>query len=136
MKLSRHIILIIMLVSFSGCKDLLYNRVDNYIKEKDGNTIKMNDIIKDDWDTMFVFPPTSNLRPRFQKYQDIARRIVFVKDNQIVYQEDEIAVETAHKVTFDTDQYYFTPETAVFEVRRIDSENNGIIYFLSPTKKK
>lgn len=61
---------------------------------------------------------------------------MFVKDNQIVYQEDEKAVETAHKVTFDTDQYYFSPEIAVFEVQRIDSENNRIIYFLSPTKKK
>lgn len=136
MKLDRCIILIIMLVLCTGCKRRLYNLVDDYMGEANDSTIHMSDIIKEKWDTMFVFPPTSNLRPQFQKMQDIARRIVFVKGDHVVYQEDEVAVETAHKVTFDTDAYFFTPQTAVFDVRRIDSENNGVIYFLHPTKKE
>lgn len=136
MKQGSYIILIIMLVLCSGCRKKLYNLVDDYVSETNDSTINMSDIIKEEWDTMFVFPPTSNLRPRFQKYQDIARRIVFVKGDHIVYQEDEVAVETAHKVTFDTDAYFFTPHTAIFDVQRIDSENNGVIYFLHPTKKE
>lgn len=136
MKSDRYAILIILLVLCSGCKKKLYNLVDNYASGTNDSIINMSDIIKEEWDTMFVFPPTSNLRPRFQKYQDIARRIVFVKGDHIVYQEDEVAVETAHKVTFDTDAYFFTPQTAIFDLQRIDSGNNGVIYFLHPTKKE
>ena len=137
MEQSRHIItLIIALVLCSGCEKRLYNMLDDYMKESDKDTVDMTDIITEEWDTLYIFPPGSDLRPQYQNNQDIARRIVFVKDGHAVYVENEVAVEVAYKVIFDTEEHFFTPQTALFDAKRIDSENSGIIFWLTPIKRE
>jgi hypothetical protein len=91
----------------------------------------MTDLFSFEWDTMFVFHPNSDYRPIYNEYQDIARRIVFVKGSKIMYMEDEIAIEvpysfyilskdifykygTERRTMSDT---FITPETAVFSVQ-------------------
>lgn len=136
MKQGRYIIVLIMAsVLCSGCEKKLYNMLDDYIEKSGRDTVDMTDIVTEKWDTLFVFPPGSELRPQYQKNQDIARRIVFVKDNHAVYVENEVAVEVAYKVVFDTEEHFFTPQTALFDAKRIDSENNGIIFCLTPIKR-
>lgn len=137
MKQSRYIIALIMAsVLCSGCEKRLYNMLGDYIEESGRDTVDMTDIIKEEWDTLFIFPPGSELRPQYQNNQDIARRILFVKDGHAVYVENEVAVETANKVTFDSDDYFFTPQTAYFRIERKYSKNSGNFYFLYPIKRE
>ena len=136
MKQSRYIIALIMAsVLCSGCEKKLYNRLNDYIEESGRDTVDMTDIITEEWDTLFVFPPGSELRPQYQNNQDIARRILFVKDGHAVYVENEVVVETAPKVTFISDDDFFTPQTAFFRIERKYSKNSGNYYFLYPIKR-
>lgn len=120
----------VLVASCTGGK--LYERIDTYVKGTHREYVDMKDIITEDWDTLFVFPPTTDLRPQYQKMQDIARRIVFVKGDTVVYQEDEVRVETAHPVTFDIEGYFVVSGQARFRIKREETENSGTVYFLTP----
>ena len=73
---------------------------------------------------MYVFRPMTHY-PGLEHYQnhpyyhDIGRRIVFVKDKNVVFLEDEIAAEGPYSIVFDSYRYFFTKETAIFRAVKI-----------------
>ncbi len=55
----------------------------------------MADVIKSDWDTMYYFTESVSLKEVNEKiglnypyFSDIAKRVIFIKNNSIVYHED------------------------------------------------
>lgn len=134
-------ILLILLASvcFLSCTEhRLYRKINGRFDGKDMITVRMADIVRQPWDTMYVFQPMSHY-PGLEHYQnypdyhDTGRRIVFVKDGAVVFREDEVAVEWAYSLEFDDDLYYFTPETAVFRAVKIteDTSRKHIVLYLS-----
>jgi hypothetical protein len=109
----------------------------------------MTDLFSFDWDTMFIFHPNSDYRPQYNNYQDIARRIVFVKGSKIMYMEDEIAIEEPYSFyILSKDIFYkygterrnlsdtfLTPETAVFSVKLDESQDCYYLTSISNAKK-
>jgi len=117
----------------------LHREIGRQFDGKDTITIRMADIVRDDWDTMYVFDPMSHYTglehyQNYPDYHDIGRRIVFVKNGKAVFREDEIAVESPYSVVFYSDSFYFTPETAVFsttkQTRRDEWTRGGRTYYI------
>lgn len=119
-------------------KKTLYKRVHKFYRncpEENYCMLNMIEIFDFEWDTLFVFSPGSFDRPKYQSLQDVARRIVFVKDGQIMYQEDELGIDKPYKVCFKPDIFFYTPEEAVFIVTQEEDRKIGKFYSLYPIKK-
>ncbi|MCD8178571.1 MAG: hypothetical protein LUE98_14580 [Tannerellaceae bacterium] len=143
----EHIVYIIIL-SFCGgfflasclqisCKNTLYKRVNKFYKKcsQKNCVLNISEIFNFEWDTLFVFPPMTDYRREYQSLQDINRQIAFVKDGRIVYQEDELRVESPYKVTFYNKPFFYTPENAVFTVTQDKHHLIGKYYVLEPINR-
>lgn len=107
----------------------MYNRVNGRLKKCSADTcvVKMTDIFDFEWDTLYVFPPMTNYKPKYQEFQDIARRLVFVKNSEVIYREDEVAVDKPYSVYFISEQLFYVPESAVFYAEK-GNEYSGYNY--------
>ena len=109
--------------------------------------INMATLVNKDWDKMFVFKEGVSLEQinqvlgfKYDYFEDIAKRIVFVKGNQVVFHEDEFqGVENAKngELVFNIgDSLMFKsylPNEAIFNVQRIEF-SKGIYYELTSVK--
>ena len=109
--------------------------------------INMATLVNKDWDKMFVFKEGVSLEQinqvlgfKYDYFEDIAKRIVFVKGNQVVFHEDEFqGVESAKngELVFNIgDSLMFKsylPNEAIFNVQRIEF-SKGIYYELTSVK--
>lgn len=113
----------------SSCKQNIYNRVNAYVKKnciEDTCVVKMSDLFKFDWDTMYVLDAIDGIPFKYEKYRvpleerdpDISRRLVFVYNSKIVYLEQAALVSEPHPVSFLIDTLEFTPRTAIFSVTK------------------
>lgn len=129
--------LMLTLFIFCSCTKNVYRCVNKYMKnieEGDSAILKMSEIFTAKWDTMYVLGPGAKRKFKYQKGQDIERRIIFVKNGIVIHEEREIAIENPYKVgfLFDGSIGYFTPETAIFSAKKLFNRRTKRFYFLTP----
>jgi hypothetical protein len=128
----------------------IYDRIKSS-KTDSSSIIRMTDLFSFEWDTMFVFPSNSDYRPKYQVFQGMARRIVFVKGSEIMYCEDEIERACSFYIKSNDVFYermrsfldvrqslsdiFYTPETAVFSVKLDESHDCYALTPISNAKK-
>lgn len=107
---------LIIFISIILCSCNHKGKIKNYLEtncssSKCVNTeceVKMQDIITDDWDYMYVFYPEDSLEKinselgfEYKCWEDIATTIIFVKNNVVIYHEDEFPYpEKKAKIVF------------------------------------
>lgn len=101
-----------MLNSCERKNNRLEKYLENYCSSPEcGNTeceVKMENIINEDWDYVYVFFPEDSLEKintelgfEYQYWEDIGTRIIFVKNNKVIYHEDEFPnPEKSEKLVF------------------------------------
>lgn len=123
----------------------LIGEIDKKCKKSYPCEFKMSDIIKEDWDKMYIFKTTASLgfinnKLGFQYpfFEDVAERIVFTKGNSVVYHEDKFpSVEEIYdrEITFilpdNLDYKEFMRETANFTIDRIKVKNK-LLFQITP----
>lgn len=120
----------------SACSTTKVEEISERIKSScaAGNTcqIRIRDLTTFEWDRMYVFDYSAELYDieqalgtPFPDFVQFKRRIVFLKNGNIVYREDQPTNIEKHldgEVFFaipDTEVYrQFTPDTAIFKVER------------------
>jgi len=96
--------------------------------------IVMSNIITEDWDFMYIFKTTISLDEinnrlgfEYPYFEDIANRVIFVKNNKIIYHEDEFPNSEKTKkgeLIFNIGDVGFLKipkEKAIFKVSKEDS---------------
>jgi hypothetical protein len=88
--------------------------------ETDTCIIHIKDLFSFEWDTVFIFysPVEYDVckYQEYRRYQRGNRRIAFVKNSEMIYHEDELAIEVPYSFYIMSDDIFYTPETAVFYV--------------------
>ena len=92
-------IIIIVLLFLVSCNQTSDSEIGKKISEKCNEkncVINMAEIVSGDWDYMYVFQLgmsqaqiDSKLGFEYPFFEDIASRVIFVKNNKVVYHEDE-----------------------------------------------
>lgn len=87
----------------SGCNEKhtgkMELKIEKYIKSNcntlDSCKVDLSKVTSFQWDILYIFKETASLEEiqkimgiEYPYYQDVARRLVFIKNNQIVYHED------------------------------------------------
>ena len=120
-------------------------KYESICKGSDRCTINIKESTSFNWDKMLVFKTTASLEIinealgfTYPYYEDIAERVIFVKDNKIIYHDD-------YYPTFDDDVYTslvfnlpnglpyksFSADSAVFRVEKKRIENKQTYFVLS-----
>jgi len=122
--------------------------IDNIEKNERGDScvVKIINITSFDWDEMYVFREDCSLEEvnkqlgfKYPYFEDVARRIVFIKSRKVVYHEEESPdPDKKSKLEFilgnDTRKVIvLTRESAIFSVKRKDLFG-WIYYELKPLK--
>jgi hypothetical protein len=106
--------------------------------------IKVTEITRFQWDKMYVFDYAKSdyeignqLGTEYDGRELFKRRLIFLKDGKIVYQENlltAISDSVDRAVGFDKLTYnnslLFTPETAIFRGQKYSPDGSKISYFL------
>jgi|GEM_PF-3174433 len=104
--------------------------------------LDIKEITQFDWDTMYVFKPTVSaaeiddiLGFKYPYFQDVAFRIIFIKDNQVVYHDDyfpnfDNSLTSILKFNFEDSEYLkVSTQNAFFQI--IQEKNiDGFYYHL------
>ena len=122
--------------------ELKYNSICN---GSNSCTINIKETTSFAWDKMFVFKTTSSLEIinealgfTYPYFEDVAERVVFVKDNKVVYHDD-------YYPTFDDDVYTslvfklsnglpyksFSTDSAIFKIEKKEIEKKQTYFVLS-----
>lgn len=112
-------------------EDIIF-KVEKSCAGKDTCKVDMHNLVKPDWDKMFIFKPNASLEFinskigfNYPYFNDVANRVVFIKGSTVVFHEDVFpSIETPNdnELIFllpDTTNYAeFTVKTAKFSVTR------------------
>lgn len=140
--------LILIVVSFffimTSCNNNRANLFDEIdAKYKNGDTFRMQDVTNFEWDSMYVFDggcelPYINgiLGFDYIYYNDIADRIIFVKDKKVIYHEDKFPNPSptegeilSFSISNDSIRYLcFNIDNAVFKAEKEKYKN---VYYIS-----
>jgi hypothetical protein len=117
----------------------LETKIENEIKKtciKKGIChINLGNIISFDWEEMYVFKETANIKQiesaigiKYPYYDDVAKRIIFVHNNRIVYHEEvfpHVEGIINGQILFEIDEnaHYKKFTDKIFEVKKISLEN-------------
>lgn len=122
--------------------ELKYNSI---CKGSDSCTLNIKEATSFSWDKMYVFKTTASLEIinevlgfTYPYYEDVAERVVFVRNNKVVYHDD-------YYPTFDDDVYTslvfnlsnglsyksFNSDSAVFKIEKKEIENKQTYFVLS-----
>ncbi len=107
----------------------------------------MKDLVNVAWDKMYVFKEGVSLEQinqvlgfKYNYFEDIAKRIIFVKGKEVVLHEDEFpGVESAKngelifKIGDNVMFKSYSPDEAIFNVQKIEF-SKGNYYELTPVK--
>lgn len=95
----KKILCLIFLFLLISCDDTSKSEISQKIDKEytDENCeIRMSNLIPEDWDYVFIFKTNNSLEEinnqlgfEYPYFEDVATRIVFVKNKNIVYHEDE-----------------------------------------------
>lgn len=95
----KNIFYVTFLILFISCNETSNSEISQKIDKEciDMNCeINMSSVIPEDWDYLYVFKVDTSLEEinnqlgfKYPYFEDLATRIVFVKNNTIVYHEDE-----------------------------------------------
>ena len=120
-------------------------KYESVCKGSDNCTVNIKETTSFSWDKMFVFKTTASLEIinealgfAYPYYEDVAERVIFVKNNKVVYHDD-------YYPTFDDDVYTslvfdlsngltyksFSPDSAIFKIEKKEVENKQTYFVLS-----
>lgn len=152
MKYSLGIFSTILFMLLTSCNQIksdsiIGKKIGEYCKEDYPCVVEMEKIISGQWDTMFVFKEQVSLEEinktigfNYPFFEDIGKRILFIKDKEVVYHEDEFPNAESAKdgeIKFNmndsTKIKSYGRKEAVFLVRRTDFDK-GSYYELTPVK--
>lgn len=95
----KKFIIIIVLLFVVSCNQKSDSKIGKKINEKcieKNCVINMADIVSGDWDYMYVFQlgmsqdqVNSKLGFKYPFFEDVASRVIFINNNEVVYHEDE-----------------------------------------------
>ncbi len=146
----KKILLIIIASIISSCNSSMQDKIINNIQkscQKDSCIVKMSAITPFDWEKMYVFREGADLQEinkqlgfNYPYFKDVAKRLIFIKSNKIIYHEDEFPYpdkKPVNKIFFifrndSIKSMSFTKESAVFYVSR-QSSGKFFNYILTPT---
>jgi len=142
------IVLVLMLGSCkkSSIKNIIADKVENKCQNMKTCTINMQEVTNFKWDKVYLFSEGTSLEDidkalgfHYSYFEDIASRIVFVLDHQVVYHEDEFPYPNKKplagvlfKFNNDTIPHIFTLSDANFSVKKTTVKGN-LYYELTPT---
>jgi hypothetical protein len=120
--------------------ELKYNTV---CKNSNICTINIRETTSFNWDKMYVFKTTASLEIinktlgfNYPYFEDVAERIVFVKDNKIIYHDDYyqsfdggIQNIIEFKLPDNLSYKLYDVNNAVFRIYKNQTENNDDYYF-------
>ena len=130
-------------------ESVLAKEIANICKKQRHCTIVMKDLITENWDKMYVFKLSAHLQDinralgfEYHYFEDIATRIVFVKDSIVVYHEDEFPDPESPKnneLIFDIEDRanykMYTPNNAIFDIQTVNFNKNSKYYKLTQVNK-
>lgn len=149
----KYLYLIFCFFFFFSCSNYKKSEFEKGVELKYNKTcidssvciVNIKEITNFKWDKMFVFKTTASLEIinealgfDYPYFEDVAERIVFVKDNKIIYHDD-------YYPTFDDNVYTslvfeigsglpyksFNTDRAIFEIKKKEIENKQVYYVLS-----
>lgn len=140
---------LLILILLQSCennvsKSLISKRIKNKCKNRFPCSIKLNELIDENWDTMFIFNINSDLAKinkilgfEYQYFYDVADRIIFVKNGKVVYHEEEYPTfdnRKSDEITFnfkkDSTYCYYIYSEKKFQVEKINSLDNNHFFML------
>jgi hypothetical protein len=127
--------LIVIAIVCQGCSernnfDKLTEREFSNCPDKDNCVIDLSKVLTFDWETMYFFTNAYSLSEidsilgfHLTEWYDVGDRIVFVKNNRVVYYQEWFPYpsdEIKNVVVFDTNKKYFrvSKKNAVFSIRK------------------
>ncbi len=137
-----HIVFLLLLLTMNSCipyRSDVY-RIVNHTYEKGVDTINFGEALEFDWDTMYWFPSNISLDEINSivninnVWQDVGDRIVFVKDNNIVYYKEYFPYHETpqRRICFNPNStYVIHKEESLFLIQKKSDK----LYVLSPVKK-
>lgn len=141
-------VLFLLFLVYSCQKTIQDKIIDNIKKNERGDScvVKIINITPFDWDKMYVFRENCSLEEVNKKlgfeypyFEDVAKRIVFIKSRKVVYHEEECSdPDKKSKLEFifgndTTKVIVLTRESAIFSVKR-KNIFGWIYYELKPLK--
>jgi hypothetical protein len=149
--MKKNNILALFLCLLSSCNTESNNdsRIFNEIAKRNNDSfpckINMPEIIREDWEKMYVFDLSVSLETinqilgfQYPYFEDVANRIVFVKDKKVIYHEDYFPLPeklNEQEVVFalpDSIHYkIFAPGSAQFHIDKI-SYKKGFYFVATP----
>jgi hypothetical protein len=136
-----------------GCSEninsdsVIAKKIEKVCNNKMSCRIDMKNLVNVEWDKMYFFKEGMSLEQinqilgfKYNYFEDIAKRLVFVKANQVVFHEDEFpSIESAKngELVFNIgDSIMFKsylPDEAIFSVQKVEF-SMGSYYELTPIK--
>lgn len=131
----------------TNSESTIAKKIEKECNNKLSCRINMAALVNKDWDKMYVFNEGVSLEQinqvlgfKYDYFEDIAKRIVFVKGNKVVFHEDEFpGVESAKngQLVFNIgDNIMFKsylPNEAIFNIQRVEFDK-GMYYELTSVK--
>jgi len=150
---SKYLVIFSLLIIISSCVDnrKFYKGIKSYYMEnclnqnEDVCTVNLKDIIKIDWDSVYIIRGSSN-NDYIKNLKNIDLtllndpafgKVIFIKKNSVIYQEEvypqgvdffDFSSKSDNTLILDLDQeIHLTPEQANFKLKSKD----GKLYYLS-----
>lgn len=151
--MKRRIIAIFLISLLFSCSQMdtsnsiIGKKIEKECNGKGTCNINMQTIVNEQWERMYVFKESASLERinqvigfNYPYFDDIAKRIIFIRAGKVVYHEDEFpGVESAKNgelvfIIGDTSEYrIFLPSEAIFSVQKVDF-TKGRYFELTPSK--
>jgi len=138
------IVYLFVITTFAGCKSSIEKEIARKASDCDDENckIKITDFTDFQWDKMYIFNyavPSDEVDQaigvEYGNYEEFTRPWVFVKNNKIVYAEnnpDDIETIVDREVVFDGPDslrfMVYTPKKAIFRVKKKTSDRKN--YYL------
>jgi len=122
--------------------ELKYNSVC-----KDTNTCAINikEVTSFAWDKMYVFKTTASLEIvnealgfNYPYFEDVAERVIFIKDKKVVYHDDyyptfddDVYTSLVFTLSNETSFKSFSADSAIFKIEKKEIENKQTYFVLS-----
>lgn len=138
--MKRFLEILFLLYFVTSCNEninsdsMIAKKIEKKCNEKQSCKVNIKDLVNVAWDKMYVFKEGVSLEQinhvigfKYTYFEDIAKRIIFVKGKEVVFHEDEFpGVESAKngELIFNIgDSVMFkgySPDEAIFNVQKIE----------------
>ena len=151
MTIRKVLTLVVCCFILNGCREKsvkwsIVTAIEKECQQADTCTVDLKGITNFAWDKLYLFDVSGAddvdtvLGFHYPYFEDVASRIIFVKNNQVVYHEDEYPnpdKPPIANITFNlggAHAYVCTPKNATFGVKKT-TEDKYSSYVLTPVKQ-